>query len=108
MSRKTIAQRKADVFSDNDTNSPKDRLIARGELRKRSGYHLLGLVGIPLIVAVCLLLQLHKLPNTSLSYSLLNALASVLFNLSSSALLKVFSFLISLLGFSKWFTPSAS
>ena len=31
---------------------------------KCSGYHLLGLVGVPLIVAVCLLLQLHKLPNS--------------------------------------------
>ena len=108
MSSQTITQRKADVFSGDDTNSPENTLIARSELRKPSGYHLLGLVGIPLIVAVCLLLQLHKLPNTSLSYSLLNALASVLFNLSSSALLKVFSFLISLLGFSRWFTPSAS
>jgi hypothetical protein len=108
MSRRTITQRKADVLSDDNTNLPKDALIARSELRKRSRYHLLGLVGVPLIVAVCLLLQLHKLPTTSLSYSLLNALASVLFNLSSSALLKVFSFLISLLGFSRWFTPSAS
>jgi hypothetical protein len=108
MSTQAMTQRKAAVLSDDDTNSPEDRLIARSELRKRSGYHLLGLVGIPLIVAVCLLLQIHKLPNTSLSYSLLNALASVLFNLSSSALLKVFSFLISLLGFSRWFTPSAS
>jgi len=34
---------------------------------KHSGYHLLGLVGISLIVAVCLLLQLHKLPNSSLT-----------------------------------------
>ena len=45
---------------------------------KCSGYHVLGLVGIPLIVAVCLLLQLHKLPNSSLSYSLLNAIVSLL------------------------------
>src|SRR5690349_24713234 len=76
-------------------------------LLKRSGYHLLGLVGIPLIVAVCLLLQLHKLPNSSLSYSLLNAIVSVLFNFSSSALLKVFSFLISLFGLSRWLGSSA-
>ena len=74
---------------------------------KCSGYHLLGLVGVPLIVAVCLLLQLHKLPDSSLSYSLLNAIVSVLFNFSSSALLKAFSCLISLLGLSRWFTSSA-
>ena len=58
---------------------------------KYSGYHLLGLVAIPLIVAVCLLLQLHKLPDSSLSYSLLNAIACLLFNFSSSALFKAFS-----------------
>ena len=75
---------------------------------KCSRYHLLGLVGIPLIVAVCLLLQLHKLPNSSLSYSLLNAIVSILFNFSSSALLKAFSFLISVLGFSRWFASSGN
>jgi hypothetical protein len=74
---------------------------------KCSGYHLLGLVGVPLIVAVCLLLQLHKLPNSSLSYSLLNAIVSLLFNFSSSALLKASSFLVSLVGLSKWVTSSA-
>lgn len=74
---------------------------------KCSGYHLLGLVGVPLIVAVCLLLQLHKLPNSSLSYSLLNAIVSLLFNFSSSALLKVSSFLVSLAGLSRWVTSSA-
>ena len=74
---------------------------------KCSGYHLLGLVGVPLMVAVFLLLQLHKLPNSSLSYSLLNAIISVLFNFTSSALLKAFSFLISLVGLSRWFTSSA-
>ena len=73
---------------------------------KCSGYHLLGLVGVPLIVAVCLLLQLHKLPNSSLSYSLLNAIVSILFNVSSSALLKASSFLVSLVGLSKWVTSS--
>ena len=57
---------------------------------KHSGYRLMGLVGVPLIVAVYLLLQLHKLPNSSLSYSLLYAVISLLFNFSSSALLKVF------------------
>ena len=75
---------------------------------KCSWYHLLGLVGVPLIVAVCLLLQLHKLPNSSLSYSLLNAIVSLLFNFSSSALLKAFSFLISVLGFSRWFASSGN
>ena len=75
---------------------------------KHSGYHLLGLVGISLIVAVFLLLQLHKLPNSSLSYSLLNAIVSILFNFSSSALLKAFSFLISVLGFSRWFASSGN
>ena len=74
---------------------------------KCSGYHLLGLVGVPLIVAVCLLLQLHKLPNSSLSYSLLNAIVSILFNFSSSALLKASSFLVSLVGLSRWVTSSA-
>ena len=74
---------------------------------KHSGYHLLGLVGISLIVAVCLLLQLHKLPNSSLSYSLLNAIVSILFNFSSSALLKASSFLVRLGGLSRWVTSSA-
>jgi hypothetical protein len=91
-----------------DTVTQPELLNGRGpSFLKCSGYHLLGLVGVPLIVAVCLLLQLHKLPNSSLSYSLLNAIVSVLFNFSSSALLKVFSFLISLLGLSRWFTSSA-
>ena len=95
-------------------DSPGDR-VAQAELLngrtpsflKCSGYHLLGLVGVPLIVAVSLLLQLHKLPNSSLSYSLLSAIVSVLFNFTSSALLKAFSFLISLVGLSRWFTSSA-
>jgi hypothetical protein len=57
---------------------------------KHSGYRLMGLVGGPLIMAVYLLLQLQKLPNSSLSYSLLYAVISLLFNFSSSALLKAF------------------
>ena len=97
----TITVRKADVLSDADVNSPRERLIARGDLCKRSSYHLIGLVGIPLIFAVCLVLQLEKLPNSSLSYSLVNAIVFLLINVSSSALLKAFSSLISLLGFSK-------
>ena len=101
-----IRVRRADDLAD-DVCLPQDWRIARNELRKRSGYHLIGLVGIPLFVAVCLLLQLHKLPDSSLSYSLLNAIVSLLFNVSSSALVKVLSFLISLLGFSKGLTSSA-
>ena len=54
---------------------------------KQAGYRLIGCIG-PLIVAVYLLLQLHHLPNSSLSYSLLSAIISVLFNFSSSALTK--------------------
>jgi hypothetical protein len=57
---------------------------------KQSRYRLMGLVGVTLIAAVYLLLQLQKLPNSSLSYSLLYAVISLLFNFSSSALLKVF------------------
>ena len=95
-------------------DSPGDT-VTRAELLNRrdpsflkcSGYHLLGLVGVPLIVAVCLLLQVHKLPNSSLSYSLLNAIVSILFNFSSSALLKASSFLVSLVGLSRWVTSSA-
>lgn len=56
----------------------------------KSGYRLVGLIGVPLVVAVYLLPQLHALPNSSLSYSLLYALISLLFNISSSALLRVF------------------
>jgi hypothetical protein len=107
MNTKTITLRKVDVLSDEDSNSQKEWLSARSELCKRSGYPLIGLVGIPLIVAMCLLLQLHKLPNSSLNYSLLNAIVSILVNVSSSALLKAFSFLISLLGFSRWTASSA-
>jgi len=59
----------------------------RSTFIKQTGYRFVGFVG-PLIVAVCLLLQLQKLPNSSLSYSLLYAIISLLFNFSSSALLK--------------------
>jgi hypothetical protein len=62
---------------------------------KHSGYRVMGLVGGPLIMAVYLLLQLHKLPNSSLSYSLLYAVISLLFNFSSSALVKAFQLLLS-------------
>ena len=97
----------ADVLSKRDVRSSEEWLVARSELRKRSGYHLIALGGIPLIVAVCLLMQLDKLPQSSLSYSLLNGMVSVLFNFTSAALLKVPPVLISVLGLSKWFASSA-
>ena len=73
---------------------------------KQSGYRLVVLVGVPLMISAYLLLQLHKLPNTSLSYSLLNAVISVLANLSSSALLKIFWFLMGLFGVSRSVTST--
>jgi len=100
MNRETLET--ADVLSKHDVRSSEEWLVARNELRKRSGYHLIALVGVPLTVAVCLLMQLDKLPQSSLSYSLLNCTVSVLFNFTSAALLKVSPFLISLLGLSKW------
>ena len=103
----TKAWEKTDGLSGYDVRSSGEWLIAQSDLRKRSGYVLFGLVGIPLTIAVCLLLQLHRLPDSSVSYALLNGIVSVLFNFSSSALLKVFSFLISLLGFSRGFTSGA-
>jgi hypothetical protein len=107
MHAQTVTLEKADALSQQRISSRERWLIARSELRKRSGYHLIGLVGISLVVAMCLLLQLHKLPDSSLSYSLLNAMVSLLFNFSSSALLKTFSFFISLLGLSRGFASSA-
>ena len=104
----TITVRKADVLSDADINSPTEQLIERRDLRKRSGYHLICLVSIPVLFAVCLLFQLGKPLDSSLSHPLLNAMISILINVSSSALLKAFSFLISLLGLSRSFTSSAS
>jgi hypothetical protein len=107
MRTQTIISERTDVSSDNDINSPQERLVVdqrllnhaqeRDQLNntsvflKYSGRNLVGLVAIPLIVAVCLVLQLHKLPNSSLSYSVLNAIACLLFNFSSSALFKAFS-----------------
>jgi hypothetical protein len=105
MNRETLE--KADVLSKHEVCSSEEWLIARSEVRKRPGYHLIALVGVPLIVAVCLLMQLDKLPQSSLNYSLLNGMVSVLFNFTSAALLKVSPFLISLLGLPKWFASSA-
>ena len=68
-----------------------------------------GFVGVLLIVIAYLLLQLEKLPSSSLSFSLLNAAGSLLIMLSlifkfnaSAFLIEVFWFLISLIGLSKW------
>ena len=68
-----------------------------------------GFVGVFLIVIAYLLLQLDKLPSSSLSFSLMNAAGSLLIVLSllfkfnmSAFLIEVFWFLISLLGLAKW------
>jgi hypothetical protein len=102
----TKALEKIDGLLGYDVPSSGKWLTAHSELRKRSGYLLIAFVGVPMTVAVCLLSQLHNLPDSSLSYSVLNAIVSLLFNFSSSALLKVFSLLVSLLGFSRGFTFS--
>ena len=72
-------------------------------------FDLAGFVGVLLIVTAYLLLQLDKLPSSSLSFSLLNAAGSLLimfslvFKFNASAfLIEVFWFLISLIGLSKW------
>ena len=69
-----------------------------------------GFIGVLLIVIAYLLLQLDKLPSSSLSFSLMNAAGSLLIMLSlvfkfnvSAFLIEVFWFLISLLGLTKWF-----
>ena len=94
-----------DVLSKQRVCSSEERLVGRSEVRKRSGYHLIALVGVVLVVAVYLLMQLDKLPTSSLSYSLLNALVAMLFNFSSSALLKAFSLWMSLLGLPRAVRP---
>jgi len=72
-------------------------------------FDLAGFIGVLLIVIAYLLLQLDKLPSSSLSFSLLNAAGSLLIMLSlifkfnvSAFLIEVFWFLISLIGLSKW------
>jgi hypothetical protein len=72
-------------------------------------FDMAGFVGVLLIVIAYLLLQLDKLPNSSLSFSLLNAVGSLLIMVSlvfkfnvSAFLIEVFWFLISLLGLTKW------
>jgi hypothetical protein len=73
-------------------------------------FDLAGFIGVVLIVTTYLLLQLDKLPSSSLSYSLLNAAGALLISVSllfkfnaSAFLIEVFWFLISLLGLCKWF-----
>ena len=68
-----------------------------------------GFIGVLLIVIAYLLLQLDKLPSSSLSFSALNAAGSLLIMFSlvfkfniSAFLIEVFWFLISLLGLAKW------
>lgn len=68
-----------------------------------------GFIGVLLIVIGYLLLQLDKLPSSSLSFSALNAVGSLLIMISlvfkfnvSAFLIEVFWFLISLLGLTKW------
>jgi paired small multidrug resistance pump len=72
-------------------------------------FDLAGFLGVLLIVIGYLLLQLDKLPSSSLSFSLLNAAGSLLIMLSlifkfnaSAFLIEVFWFLISLIGLWKW------
>ena len=70
-----------------------------------SWFDIIGLVGVVLIVVAYLMLQLGKLPSSSPSYSLLNAIGAFLvmvslffdFNLSAF-LMEAFWFLISLFG----------
>jgi len=68
-----------------------------------------GFIGVLLIVIAYLLLQLDKLPSSSLTFSALNAVGSLLIMFSlvfkfnvSAFLIEVFWFLISLLGLTRW------
>ena len=72
-------------------------------------FDLAGFIGVLLIVIAYLLLQLEKLPSSSVTFSLLNATGSLLIILSllftfnlSAFLIEVFWFLISLIGLAKW------
>jgi hypothetical protein len=73
-------------------------------------FDLAGFIGVLLIVIADLLLQLNRLPSSSLSFSLLNTSGSLLIMLYlifkfkvSAFLIEVFWFLVSLIGLSKWF-----
>ena len=85
--RRVLAWTKMDNERDIDGPTLAELSGERSTFIKQSGYRFVGFVG-PLIVAVYLLLQLQKLPDSSLGYSLLYAIISLLFNFSSSALLK--------------------
>lgn len=70
-----------------------------------SWFDLAGFVGVVLIVAAYLMLQLNRLPSTAPAYSLLNAVGaflvmlSLLFDFNLAAfLMEAFWFLISLFG----------
>jgi hypothetical protein len=71
-------------------------------------FDLAGFIGVLLIIVAYLLLQLGKLPSSSMSYSLLNAAGALLiivslifkFNLSAF-IVETFWFLISLFGLTK-------
>jgi hypothetical protein len=71
-------------------------------------FDLAGFIGVLLIIVAYLLLQLDKLPSSSMSYSLLNAAGALLiivslifkFNLSAF-IVETFWFLISLFGLTK-------
>lgn len=72
---------------------------------KYNWYDLLGLLGVAMIVAAYLLLQLERLRSTALSFSLFNALGAFLIMLSliakfnlSAFLMELFWFLISVFG----------
>jgi hypothetical protein len=71
-------------------------------------FDLAGFIGVLLIIAAYLFLQLDKLPSSSPSYSLLNAggalliIVSLIFNFNLSAfVVEAFWFLISLIGLSR-------
>jgi hypothetical protein len=71
-------------------------------------FDLAGFIGVLLIIVAYLLLQLDKLPSSSPSYSLLNAVGALLIILSlifrfnlSAFLVEAFWFLISLFGLTK-------
>ena len=75
---------------------------------------LVGNVGVVILVATFLMLQLNKLPSDGLAYSLLNAIGaslivvSLLFDFNLSALLmEVFWVLISFVGIYRYFRLKA-
>jgi hypothetical protein len=80
-----------------------------------SWFDVFGLLGVVLIITAYLLLQLERLPSTTLSFSLLNALGALLIMISlslkfnlSAFLMEGFWFLISLFGVVKVFRTKTS